>query len=188
MNLEITKDERILLLRCLFSQTVLHDPEVKALANRMMEMKDDGSNGVRVPMGAVYGNAQPAGPAQVASLPSAGARKPEQLPDSVSQRRPASSSEPQRTPQTIQQVRMSSGKYDRESVEQVTVTPDKCERKEVSTGPFVKVSWPSKGRGFLTAACWDEELFPWVMSRVKQESVFYVVHKGKYTNIVGVKA
>jgi hypothetical protein len=51
------------------------------------------------------------------------------------------------------------------------------------------VSWQNRqGRGYLYAACWDEDLFAWVASRVRTETVFYIVHKGKYANIVGIKA
>jgi len=193
MNLEITKDERILILRCLFAETPLHDPEVKALANRLMELRDGNGHGVPVSVGAVPGPAQPGRSAQGPVVPSAGARSPQQLPDSVHERRTESGSQPQRAAQVAEIVRWSSSKFDRESVEQITVTPAACKRKDViKTGeppiPRMEVSWPARGRGYLYAAVWDEALFGWVAGRVKQETVFYVLHKGKYTNIVGVKA
>jgi hypothetical protein len=93
-----------------------------------------------------------------------------------------------RTPQTVESVRWSTGKFDRESVEQITLTPSKIDCKEGQNGPMLSVMWPARGRGYLYASCFDESLFPWVSARIKQETVFYVTYKGKYTNIVGVKA
>ena len=90
-------------------------------------------------------------------------------------------------------VRWSTAKFDKDSVEQITLTPAGCKRddlaKDGKTIPRMTVSWQNRqGRGYLYAACWDESLFAWVASRVRQETLFYIVHKGKYTNIVGVKA
>ena len=97
--------------------------------------------------------------------------------------------QPERTPQTVESARMSTGKYDREAVEQITLTPTRIERKEGANGPYLQVMWPARGRGFLSASCFDEKLFAWVSGRgIKQETVFYTVHSGKYTNIVGVRA
>jgi hypothetical protein len=175
MNLEISKEECQLLVR-----RILHGriDESEHLAFERLFLRI--GNLVPVPL-------ESNGPKRP-DVPSAGARKDEQLPGGVSGR-PQSSDQPQRTPQTVESVRMSTGKFDREAVEQITVTPTRIERKDLEDGTArLKVMWPARGRGFLEAACWDESLFAWVAGRIKQETVFYVVHKGKYTNIVGVKA
>jgi hypothetical protein len=179
MNLEITKDERILILRCLFAETPLHDPEVKALANRLMELRDGNGHAVPVPL--------ESNGAQRPDMPRTGAGKAEQLPSGVSGR-PQSGNEPQRPPQGSGVTYMSTGKYDRSAVEQITVTIDRITRKETETGPRLDLLIPVRGgRGFSTATCWDEDLFVYLKDRAKQESVLYVVHKGKYTNVVGLK-
>jgi hypothetical protein len=173
MNLEITKDERILILRCLFAETPLHDPEIKALANRLMELRD--GNGHTLPL------SMESNGAKWPDVPGTGARQVEQLPGGVSGR-PQSGYEPQRPGQT----HMSTGKYDRSAVEQIRITPTVINRKDAQHGSYLDVAWTGPGRGLLRASVWDEELFPFVLKRLKQESVFYVVRKGKYLNVVGV--
>jgi len=169
MKLEITKDERILILRCLFAETPLHDPEVKALANRLMELRE---NGQALP---------PVTNVERSHPPSAG----RSVEPGRSETPPSVDSRP---PQGSGVTYMSTGKYDRSAVEQITVTIDRITRKETETGPRLDLLIPVRGgRGFSTATCWDEDLFVYLKDRAKQESVLYVVHKGKYTNVVGVK-
>jgi len=53
------------------------------------------------------------------------------------------------------------------------------------------VGWPSPtGNGFVEASCFDSKLFPWLILRQKsgEKTVLHVVKKGKYLNIVGVRA
>ena len=176
MNLEISKEERFLLLAALLRSGDF-GRKAAELGERLIELRD--GNPLPVPL-------EQDGPKR-SDVPSALPRKDEQLSGGVSGR-PQSSDQPQRTPQTVESVRWSSGKFDRESVEQITLTPSKIERKEGQNGPMISVMWPARGRGYLYASCFEESLFPWVSARIKQETVFYVTYKGKYTNIVGVKA
>jgi hypothetical protein len=167
MNLEITKDERILILRCLFAETPLHDPEVKALANRLMELRENGHSTQGLSAVTEKGDRSQA----------AGQDKHE---GSRAER-----SVPAQTPTGMSY--MSAGKYDRDKVEQIRVTPLSIDRQESTNGPYLKLSWTGPGRGMLYASVFDVDLFPHVLPRLKQESVFYVVRKGRYLNVVGVK-
>jgi hypothetical protein len=176
VNLELSQHEaRLVMQRLLYGQIHEHDTgHFNKLFLRLAEfvhlsLESDGPKGTTVP--------------------GTGPRQAELLPGAVPAGRPQGSDQPERTPQSTESVRWATGKYDREAVEQITLTPSKIERKEAATGPFLSVSWQNRhGRGYLSASCFDEALFAWVSGRIKQESVFYVVHKGKYTNIVGVKA
>lgn len=177
MNFELTREEAILLARVIVGwdpQTVADADLLVLLARRLCALP--------VPLE----SDEPQGTA----LPGASSRQAQLVPSGVSDGRAQSSDEPQRATQSkpVEQTRMSAGKYDRNAVEQITLTPTKCERKESANGPYIAVMWPSRGRGYLYANCWDPELFAWVAGRVKQESTFYVVHKGKFTDIVGVRA
>lgn len=57
----------------------------------------------------------------------------------------------------------------------------------------MKVSWyaPAGQKGFVDAACWDEQLFPW-LAKCSIESdaptILYTVRSGNYLNVVGVRA
>jgi hypothetical protein len=52
-----------------------------------------------------------------------------------------------------------------------------------------KLTWESPtGRGFADAYCWDEDLFPHLANRMKQQTTFYIVRSGQYANVVGVRA
>jgi hypothetical protein len=66
----------------------------------------------------------------------------------------------------------------------------KAERKDLSDGrPRMIVGWPvPQGQGFASANCFDEKLFPWLSSRLKQKTVLYIMRSGKYLNVVGVRA
>jgi len=171
----------------------LTDVEARVLSHRIMGLGPQSSAEANVLLGIFFRlpalslPLEPNG-AQRSNMPGASPRQAELLPGGVSGRTQGGH-EPQRAPQTTEQVRMSTGKYDRESVEQITLTPSKIERKEGTTGPYLSVMWLAQGqRGPSIASCFDEKLFPWVAGRVKQETAFYVVHSGKYTNIVGVRA
>lgn len=157
MHLDITKDERHLLLRGLYAVTPMHDPEVKALANRLMELHENGVAQGRIPSETPV----------AAKSPASETPRPAPTPSAMSY--------------------MSTSKYDRSLVEAITITPTIIERAKGANGPYLLVSWTGPGRGLLKASVWDEDLFPRVLPRLKQESVFYVVRKGKYLNVVGVK-
>ncbi len=192
MILEITKDERLIILRHLLAGTPLHDPQVTALANRLIEMRDANGTAVHLPLE----SHEPQGPA----VPSSSSRKQEQLPLGVSSGRSQNSNQPQRTQESpaeprkdwensVVQERWTTAKFDSEAVEQITITPSKCERKDLKDGtPRMTISWQGKGRGYLYATVWDTKLMPWVASRKNKETMFNVVTKGKFTDVVGVKA
>ena len=194
MILEITKDERILILRGLFREAPLHDPQITALANRLMELRENGTSTGQSSASAVM--ARPGGTAvatdRSGSRGDQGSIQPEKAEHTHS--RAESMTVPHSLSQTPESVRWASGKYDRDSVEQITLTPSMIKREDVEKAgekptPRLTVSWQNRqGRGYLYASAWDMDLFPWIAARAKQETAFYVVHKGKYTNIVGVKA
>ena len=176
MILEISKDERQLLLRLLIlarPETASQGTAINALSERVMELRDE-----PVPVRSDGGG----------SAPGTTVGKGESPLSREASRDPVASPSLRSGTQPAESVRWSTEKFDREAVEQLTLTPAKIDLKESANGPYVLVSWPARGRGYLSAACWDEQLCPIVASRVKQETVFYMVHKGKYTNIVGVKA
>jgi|GEM_PF-6274288 len=181
MILEITKDERLLILRHLLAGTPLHDPQVTALVNRLIETRE-ASNGTSAP-------AQP-------SLNLAPGEPLWDKPKETNQpQRAQESPEPKRDWENAgpQLVRWATDKFDKEKVEQITITPMGAKRDDLFKAgkkvPRMSVSWQSpKVRGYNYATVWDEKLFPWVANRLKQETVFYVVNKGKFTDVVGVKA
>ena len=74
--------------------------------------------------------------------------------------------------------------------------PEGCEPftvqiwKTQQTSKYLRVTWPlTAGRGYLDANCFDSELWPWLIKQSGvRDTLIYVVHKGKYLNIVGVRA
>lgn len=66
-------------------------------------------------------------------------------------------------------------------------TEQKPARKEGGK-PFLKVTWQSKGRGYVDANCFDSALFPWLIKQQGQPTTIYLVKSGEYLNVVGVKA
>lgn len=74
----------------------------------------------------------------------------------------------------------------------VSVHIFKAERNDVkSTGAKrMKVAFDSPtGKGACDASCWDERLFPFIATMPTQpKGTLHVVQKGKYLNIVGVRA
>jgi len=178
MKFELSAAERRLILSSLGSFVAVSFPGASALFDRLVNEWVPDAN-LRVPL-------ESNGPKK-SELPGAGPRQAELLPGGVSGRTP-SSDKPERTAQA-ETVRWSVDKFNREAVEQITVTPTRIERKDLADGrPRLKIMWPSRGRGYIEASCFDETLFPWIAARLKQEAVLYVVHKDKYTNVVGVRA
>jgi hypothetical protein len=73
----------------------------------------------------------------------------------------------------------------------VEVHLSKAERKDLDDGkPRMKVAWPAATKGFVDANCFDDQLFPWLAAATKsaEKTTLYIVHSGKYTNVVGVRA
>jgi hypothetical protein len=54
---------------------------------------------------------------------------------------------------------------------------------------YLKVTWQSSsGNGYADANCFDQKLWPWLIKSAGQRTRLYVVAKGTYLNIVGVRA
>ena len=81
--------------------------------------------------------------------------------------------------------------------------PAGCETQKVNLWKVVpadvngkrrmKVSWyaPAGQKGFVDAACWDEQLFPWLTKCAIEgdaPTILYTVRSGNYLNVVGVRA
>ena len=78
-----------------------------------------------------------------------------------------------------------SGKsYTTANTERLEATITKVERKDTANGARLAVTMVPPER----ASVWDESIFAHVSSRVKQKSVFFIVRKDKFVNIVGVMA
>lgn len=67
----------------------------------------------------------------------------------------------------------------------------KAERKNTDAGTermIVAFDSPT-GKGTVTASCWDERLFPFIAVQAKEpKATLHIVKKGKYLNVVGVRA
>jgi hypothetical protein len=59
--------------------------------------------------------------------------------------------------------------------------------KKATGKPYLKVTWQGE-RGYIDANCFDEKLFPWIISRISQKTTLYLVKPGEYLNVVGVRA
>ena len=79
-----------------------------------------------------------------------------------------------------------------EGAMQISVYLWKADPKPLSDGtPRMQIAWKaSTARESGQGNCFDEKLFPWLAAGTKnsQPTTIYIVHKGKYTNIVGVRA
>jgi hypothetical protein len=66
----------------------------------------------------------------------------------------------------------------------------KAERRDLSDRPRLKVTWQNQEKGYTDAACWDENLFPFlaVASKNPQPTTIYLTQKDAYLNVVGVRA
>ena len=54
---------------------------------------------------------------------------------------------------------------------------------------FLKVTWQATtGQGYADANCFDSKLWPWLIKCAGQRTRLYLVPKGNYLNIVGVRA
>ena len=63
----------------------------------------------------------------------------------------------------------------------------KTEQKE----KYLRITWESSnGSGFADANCFDQKLWPWILQAkaAGQKTRLYLVVKGKYLNVVGIKA
>jgi len=62
-------------------------------------------------------------------------------------------------------------------------------RNKPDAKPFLKVTWQApNGNGYVDANCFDEKLWPWVISQQGKKARVYVVRNGNYLNLVGVRA
>jgi hypothetical protein len=58
-----------------------------------------------------------------------------------------------------------------------------------SSEKYLKVTWQaSSGQGYTDANCFDSKLWPWLIKSAGQRTRLYLATKGKYLNIVGVRA
>ena len=68
----------------------------------------------------------------------------------------------------------------------------KLEEKPLDDGtPRMLVGWESPtGNGFAQGSCFDPKLFPWLILRQKsgEKTLLHILRKGKYLNVVGVRA
>jgi hypothetical protein len=66
----------------------------------------------------------------------------------------------------------------------------KAERRDLPDFPRLKVTWQNQEKGYTDAACWDENLFPFlaVASKNPQPTTIYLTQKDAYLNVVGVRA
>lgn len=66
----------------------------------------------------------------------------------------------------------------------------KTERRDLSDRLRLKVTWQNLEKGYTDAACWDENLFPFlaVASKNPQPTTIYLTQKDAYLNVVGVRA
>lgn len=54
---------------------------------------------------------------------------------------------------------------------------------------YLKVTWQSSGgQGYADANCFDSQLWPWLINSAGKRTRLYLLPKGKYLNIVGVRA
>lgn len=54
---------------------------------------------------------------------------------------------------------------------------------------FLKVTWQATtGQGYADANCFDSQLWPWLIKSAGQRTRLYLLPKGKYLNVVGVRA
>ena len=61
--------------------------------------------------------------------------------------------------------------------------------KTQASGKYLKVTWQSSaGQGFADANCFDSHLWPWLIKSAGQRTRLYLVAKGTYLNVVGVRA
>lgn len=178
MTLDLSREETTILLWALI-KTNAQSPATETLMDKLYVARGT----LHLPL-EPHGSKEP-------NLPSPQAGNDEQLRSGVSDRRPQSDNQPQRAPQ-IQPSDRWAKKYqpDGKGSTVLNVTPAKIEKKATSKGdPMLVVSYENPaGRGFANASVFDEELFSWVSSRIKQPTTFYVTKNGKYTNIVGVRA
>ena len=62
-------------------------------------------------------------------------------------------------------------------------------RNKPDAKPFLKVTWQApNGSGYVDANCFDEKLWPWVISQQGKKARVYVVRNGAYLNLVGLRA
>jgi len=62
--------------------------------------------------------------------------------------------------------------------------------KTAQRGNFLRVTWPlPNGSGYADANCFDSDLWPWLIKQTGvRDTRLYVVNKGRYMNVVGVRA
>jgi len=54
---------------------------------------------------------------------------------------------------------------------------------------YLRVTWQSTtGEGYADANCFDQQLWPWLIASAGKQTRLYLVAKGKYLNVVGVRA
>lgn len=56
---------------------------------------------------------------------------------------------------------------------------------------YLRVTWPNgvSGTGYSDANCFDRDLWPWLIKQTGQHNTrLYLVKKGSYMNVVGVRA
>jgi hypothetical protein len=193
--LELTHAERRLLLRAVLRSDsgpggFLADDHT-AMADRLIKLQESPGATDNRPLPLPLESHEPQRP----DVPSAGPRNNEQLPGAVPNRRSQSSDQPQRSAQGAAgdglRDYFSGDIRKHRHTEKLEVTPVAIEDKNTTTAKRLVVSWEnSTGRGFSTAAVWDEALFPQVRSRLKKPATFYVeaTKDNRYLNILGVRA
>lgn len=61
--------------------------------------------------------------------------------------------------------------------------------KTQQTETFLKVTWQATtGQGYADGNCFDSQLWPWLIKSAGQRTRLYLRPKGKYLNIVGLRA
>jgi len=71
-----------------------------------------------------------------------------------------------------------------EGFERIEVHIAKTEQKET----HLRVTWQNHGTGYGNANCFDAKLWPHIINRTGRMTVLYVLKKGNYINVVGVRA
>ncbi len=184
MLLELTTTERRLLLTALLHlepgmTSGRMQADIDNLYDRIIELPPDG-NGLRVPLES-HG-------AERSTLPSPGTGKTEQLPGGVSGGRSQGSDQPQRTQESDHWAH-GIKEPDKKVAEVWNVVIAKVESKPTTEGkPRQLVTFESpNGKGFGRASLWDEELFSLMSGRAKQRTTFYILRKGQWLNVVGIR-